>query len=234
MRIQSTVAPHVSIEAHNPAGVQKAETALQRIASRPNGSNLLAEIARYSTHGRSLRINVTSAEISSAARAALTTRQALARGIPDSDLNKENNRTASSLARKTGWRKAEGSSAVVDWNPSEYPDIDAHGRPRLVNDEDHAFVSLAHELVHGYRMMKGTYTGGDGSDRYQSGTPAAIEEERAVGIGRYAGKPLSENGIRREHDLPLRAQYRAAPPVYQPDDNAEMVFSRPRDSFEQD
>ncbi len=93
----------------------------------------------------------------------------------------------------------------------------------MVENEDLDFVSLAHEMVHGYRILKGTFTGGQ-TNRYFPSTPAATEEARAVGIGKYSGESFSENGVRQEHGLPLRAYYRAASPVIE-DNLNDMNFS---------
>ncbi|MGY2180996.1 XopG/HopH/AvrPtoH family type III secretion system effector [Pseudomonas agarici] len=216
MRIQSQISPHITIEAISQSHINKAETALQRLASKPNGACLLDEIKRFSKNGRSLRINVVDATINTSVRAALTTKQAKAHNLPVDDLNPRSYSKAVALANKKGFLKGEGTSAIIDWNPAQYPDIANDGRPRLVENEELAFVSLAHEIVHGYRIMKGTFTGGQ-TNRYSPGTPAAAEEARAVGIGKYSGESLSENGVRQEHNLPLRAYYRAASPVIEDD-----------------
>lgn len=224
MKIQSSVTPSIFIEAHERKSIGQAETALQKLASKPRGNSLLAHIERLSTNGRSLRINVTGAHLDSTARPALSVMQAVALGIPDNDLDPENNAKATELASWVDGRRGVGTSAVIDWNPSQYPEVDAAGKPRVSDNEGLAFISLAHELVHGYRMMKGKYAGGS-SDRYSEGTPAALEEDRAVGLGKYAGKQLSENGVRQEHGLPLRTQYRAGTPIHDDDsDIGEITF----------
>lgn len=202
----------ISIKADDKAGLEKAETALCKLVCQPNGSRLLAEVGRLSKNGRSLSINVIGAHLDSAARPALTAKQAKAHNLPNNDLDRDHNDKATELASKKGLFKGKGTSAVIDWNLAQYPDIDHAGKPRIVLDEENAFVSLAHEMVHGYRMMKGTFTGGTSNPR-TLGTPAAREEDRAVGIGKYANEPLSENGVRLEHGLPRRNQYRAGTPV---------------------
>jgi hypothetical protein len=49
-----------------------------------------------------------------------------------------------------------------------------------------------------------------GGDRHDPTTKAGKEESRAVGLGKYEGRP-SENSIRAEHGRQLRTQYNAIP-----------------------
>lgn len=206
----SIVAPFIAISHATPEAYQSAEQALNTISQGENGAKLLSKIRDVSTNGKALRLNVVNIE--STARPMLTARQAQIHGIPDNEFNVANNEMATSLASKKGFgRKGDGTSAVVDWNPADALSIDHLGRPTLVNDPQTAYASLAHELVHGYRIMKGTYTGGSGN-RYDPSTPAGEEENRAVGIGKYSRNKLSENGVREDHGLPMRLRYRAATP----------------------
>ena len=204
----SHVAPHIAIEYHRPEDYLAAESALRKLLSRPNGRSLVDELRNLSTQGRYVKVTVT-AMANTVARPVLTEFQVRRFHLSSSEYDKAHNKKATHLAQKQPLgKKGEGTSVSVDWNPRQSVAIDAHGRPSLLDDTSLAFVSLAHELVHGYRMMKGTYTGGT-SDRYDTGSPAGQEESRAVGIGKYAGEALSENGIRQEHGLPLRGQYAA-------------------------
>lgn len=204
----SHVAPHIAIEYHRPEDYQAAESALHKLLSRPNGRSLVGELRNLSTQGRYVKVKVT-AMANTVARPVLTDFQVRRFHLSGSEYDKAHNKKATQLAQKQPLgKKGEGTSVSVDWNPRQSVAVDAHGRPSLLDDPSLAFVSLAHELVHGYRMMKGTYTGGT-SDRYDTSSPAGQEESRAVGIGKYAGEALSENGIRHEHGLPLRGQYAA-------------------------
>lgn len=181
---------------------------------------MLDEIRKSSGGEKSLKINVVG--IDSAARPALTEKQAELYKLSASEFDRANNVQAVKLAsKKSLGRKGEGTSVSLDWNPRQALAIDAAGRPTEIVDEATAFASLAHELVHGYRIIKGTFTGGT-SDRYEPSSAAADEEDRAVGTGKYADQSLSENGIREEHGLPIRKFYRALP---QPEEASEpMVF----------
>nr|WP_195761682.1 XopG/HopH/AvrPtoH family type III secretion system effector [Pantoea sp. 201603H] len=201
----SRVAPHIAIEHYRQEDYANAESALQKLNSRPNGKSLLDELRKLSTDGRYVKIKVTSAD--TAVSPFLTESQVKRFDMHPSEYDKEHNMKAVQLAQKQSLgKKGEGTCASVDWNPRHSIAVDSHGVPMLWEDNALAFVSLGHELVHSYRMMKGTYTGGS-SDRLDPKTAAGQEESRAVGIGKYANEPLSENGIRQEHGLPLRQQY---------------------------
>jgi hypothetical protein len=66
-----------------------------------------------------------------------------------------------------------------------------------------AYVALAHELVHALHVISG-----DVVKDYDWGTDGAIiEEARTVGLGPYKNTRISENAIRKEHNLPLRTYY---------------------------
>jgi hypothetical protein len=204
----SQIAPHIAIEYHRQEDYFAAESALQKLSSRPNGRSLLNELRDLSSNGRYVKVKVT-AMANTVARPVLTQSQVSRFKLSSSEYDQAHNKKATQLAQKqTLGMKGEGTSASVDWNPRQSVAIDAYGRPSLMDDTSLAFVSLAHELVHGYRMLKGTYTGGT-SDRYDTSSPAGQEEARAVGIGKFANEALSENGIRHEHGLPLRGQYAA-------------------------
>ena len=62
-------------------------------------------------------------------------------------------------------------------------------------------VALFHELVHGQHIMAGDWK--NGGDPRDPATPSGKEEVRAM---RY------ENGVRQDHNLPLRTQYAEVPP----------------------
>jgi hypothetical protein len=65
-----------------------------------------------------------------------------------------------------------------------------------------AFVSLAHELVHALHSLSGDWIWHDDHAKAKM-----IDEARAVGAGKYARTRISENAIRREHGLALRAYH---------------------------
>jgi hypothetical protein len=111
MRVQnSVIAPHILIKANDPPDHNKAESALQQIASKPNGRSLIAEIAKLSTKGRTMTISVVGKHVDTSARPHLTAQQAIARGVKDSEFNRDNNNAALKLASKNGFQKGEGTS----------------------------------------------------------------------------------------------------------------------------
>lgn len=121
-----------------------------------------------------------------------------------------NARAYQAAAKKRMWRKGEGTSAMVDWNTSQGLTLDTDGVPLSTCDSSKAYLGLAHELIHAYRMLKGTFTtdpNGDSGDRYRNGTGAAKEERRAVGLDEFANKKPAENSIRRENTEPERTAY---------------------------
>lgn len=100
-----------------------------------------------------------------------------------------------------------GVRPVIYYNPLRYIEIDRHNRSWQTDNEHKAFVSLAHEMVHALHLINGT-TKAEGKDKVHDLESSQMEEEeRAVGIGYYSNNNLSENGVRRDHRLRLRASY---------------------------
>lgn len=140
--------------------------------------------------------------------------------------------TSSGIRRNSG--KGEGANAVVEWNPNKKLNLDAKGRPSGVINEngntrinldgkgdlsavvddpnqDESHLTLAHEMIHARRTVKGTYTGGTGvqGDQYDSSKPAGKEELRAVGIGSLGNRlRVSENSIRKALGFQKRTRYK--------------------------
>jgi len=203
---RSHAAPFINIRYETKAELRKTESALSKLDMGPNGNLLMYELSRLTKNGKTLTI-VASNKTTTGAMTTLTKSQIRRFGVSESEYDLEHNEIANNLAQKGRFgRKGEGTSAIVRWNPSLAVNVDNEGIHTLVNDEKEAFISLAHELIHGYRMMKGTYTGGEG-DRYKEGTRAQKEEARAVGFGLHTKRSFSENKIRHEHNINLRAKY---------------------------
>lgn len=186
------------------------EAALNKIASGRTGNQLLREIGSLSAkRGRKLTINEIGAGESPCTEPVLTASQ-LDKHQPSSF--RENKRIAKQFARKGTFSNGDGCSAIVNWNPATNIRLSQNGSPLgLGQDSDESFAVLAHELVHARHVMAGTSKAWVG-DRYDPSSEAGKEESRAIGIGKYTysktGEP-SENSIRSEHDLPLRAKYKA-------------------------
>jgi len=203
---RSHISPNLIIEHYTKDDFLKAESALRKLNSKNNGRELLNQISSNSTNGKNVKIKVVSmAETTS--RPKLTDVQISKYNVSENDTNILHNLIANKISQKKSfWRKGEGVSSTITWNPSIFVKVDSKGKAIKDNDEDKAFVSLAHELVHSYRMLKGTYMGGI-TNRFKIFSRSGIEESRAVGIGTYFGNPLSENGIRFEHGIRLRGKY---------------------------
>ena len=89
-----------------------------------------------------------------------------------------------------------GSASSIKWNPvmTKTPDGD---RP--------AYIGLAHELIHAKNNLDGN-SKLINSDK-NSGNIIKEDEYQVVGLGIYKDNHITENKIRKEHDLPLRQVY---------------------------
>lgn len=117
--------------------------------------------------------------------------------IPNDPTTDRHNKAAKTLSEKdANGNPGEGTHAVIAWRPEDYIDVSTRGRSYERDNSNYGFISLAHELVHAYRKVKGNATGS-----------TICEEKRAVGLGQFSGSSFSENAIRREHGLPIRNRY---------------------------
>jgi len=205
----SHVLPNVIIEASSESDVLKAENALSKIGSRPNGKGILNQVYNNARNGKTLKISVVSGRPNST-YPTLTLSQIVKHKASPDEKNIENIIIASSLAQKRGkGRKGEGTSSIIEWNPNLSVDVDIDGIPFRGFDKNAAFLSLTHELIHGYRILKGTFLGNDRNERNNPDSLFMREEDRAVGVNKSKSNNLSENGVRKEHGYPLRSQYLA-------------------------
>jgi hypothetical protein len=93
------------------------------------------------------------------------------------------------------WMEAEtrllsggiGSPSVVSWNPGKFNTPDGHRPP---------FIGLAHELVHALHNLEGN----------TSRVPD-VDERRVTGLYPFEHRPITENSIRADHNIPARASY---------------------------
>lgn len=207
---------HVSTISEHPQEAeqykQAVEHSLHEIYSGPSGQDLLLNIMKMAESGeRKITVKEVGINHNFGTQAMLTESQEKKHRPRNFEQNK---RIAFSLGEPSLLWKGEGTSAMIMWNPQKGSlALTENGSPARVCDggQEDSFTVLAHELIHAQHIMKGTRKSGyDGRERYDSSTPAGKEENRAVGVGKYAysiTKQPSENSIRAEHGLPLRNKY---------------------------
>jgi len=203
----SDFSPGIMINAGNHQDIERAESALAKIYIGDNGRQLLSEITNLTGSGKRILLKVSN-ELENGAHAEFSPEE-LQKYKIGTDIPLEKSRQyAVLLTHKSFFGfKGKGASALIHWNPEKSVGIDQNGIPYRDYNPSEAFVSLAHELVHCYRMLKGTSSGGYEQDLKDPTTGARREEDRTVGIGKNANNPLSENGIRRDHGMPIRKQF---------------------------
>ncbi|MBN3849566.1 MULTISPECIES: XopG/HopH/AvrPtoH family type III secretion system effector [Burkholderiaceae] len=200
MKVQSTTIPSISIESNSKTAIKDAENALTTIKRGTNGRALLDHLESFSQKGNRVKIFV-------APRGGNMRNET--RAVDDIDSPGSDNKNAIRNASKSilGF-SGKGASAIVEWNPSKSLVLSPSGVPIGREDNiDKAYLSLGHELVHAYYIGNGKYKGGGGHEGFQPGTRSAEEELRAVGLGKWAGEPISENGIRADHKETMRTAY---------------------------
>jgi Effector protein len=189
----------------------EAAAALRKVALGPSGKNLLNDIAANSQGPQGKHVSIVSGH-SPATRALLTDTQATARGMHQNDFSVDQNEIAVAAAVKksvlgVNFANGAGAKAEITWNPDLSLQLNPEGLPyrELESGLGQSHVTLAHELVHALHYMKGdAKLGGNPLDE---SSPAGKEELRAIGLGKYAKLPFSENSIRQEHGLPLRTRF---------------------------
>jgi len=181
----------------------KMESALMKINNRPNGKRLIDKITKLAGEDKVIKVRI-DYSIPSLSFGELTPEQKVKYQFDDDDFF-DNVRIAEAISHKKGFmRKGEGVGGQIFWNPKKSIDQKT-GNLKTDEWERESFTSLAHEMVHSMRMLNGTSK----SNNFQqfSNRDGINEEKRAVGIGRYSFKRISENGIRAEQHLPRRTTY---------------------------
>jgi len=203
----SRAAPFININYHHLMDYEATDSALTKIKSLPSGQNLLSSINYVTTQDKKMMIAVHDDQLT-ATCGYLSKSQIVGYGVNPEIRSPEHQsavRLLSTMA-KDG-RANVGVPVVITYSPRRNIDIDYEGYPIEGKNPAEAYVGLAHELVHGMHMMNGTSYSSQIDDVWQQGTGQRKEEERAVGIGQFTREPFSENTIRREAGLPLRASY---------------------------
>lgn len=177
------------------------ENALKKIQNDGNGAgaSLLSKIYRNCGRHQDVYIGLTSEDsftIPMLTDAQLKEHE-IEHNIPGDAMTPRHNAAARLLSQKNDEGKyGSGTNAFILWRPDEYHYIHKRGRPSMDSNSNLGFITLAHELVHACRRLKGNAT-----------NSRMTEEKRAVGIGRFSDAEVSENAIRREHGLPIRQRY---------------------------
>jgi len=185
---------------------------LDNPSSQPSSNQLLDELTALSTRRRhKLTISEKTPSRRGPRANPVLSRHQLQRhpGLKSYDEIKEVASDKYALEKDNGLNL--GSSVVLLWSAHQTSmGLDRDGYPTGPTASNNDKVSLlANELVHAKHMMAGTWKGDYDDPNYASKT-SGQEELRAVGLGRYAysltGEP-SENSVRAEHRLPMRAHY---------------------------
>jgi len=180
---------------------QFVESALEKIRSRPNGRQLIEEINRFTNETRDIDIVVVHDE-STSSRGSLNYEMRRIFSIENDPTQKRYKVLVDMMdSPGQGRKRGEGISCEIKFNPYESRHIDKDGiGTRVYDDPSHSFLSLAHELVHAYHHIHGTFIKENVDDPFTD-----IEEDRAIGIHPYHGYYMTENGVRRDHGFKERS-----------------------------
>jgi len=206
--VHSRLIPEIKIQTRSMEELVHIESALSTIYSGLCGRELLTRIQTLSTHGRHVQIMTYDRENAVAGK--LTHSQIQRFKVDRNPENEAHFNKMIELARiKPDGSNNEGIVGIVKININKGIILDKDGFPVFANGgRELGFISVAHELVHAYNMMNGTYRGGYSfDDLLYEGSEMRLEEDRAVGVGLFNDSAISENGVRYDHGLPLRASY---------------------------
>jgi len=200
-RSPSEVLYNTYIYCNNKHEYDEVERTLTRIKEGgDNGFNLIHQINRYANNSKDLHIKVVFDEPTTSKpflNDELRRQYQIA--------NDENGRKYKLLLdmrirANESHKRGDGVSCEIRWNPSESRVVDTEGIGTRVAASGLSFVSLAHELVHAYHYIHGTHLRSNSDDPYTD-----LEEDRAIGIMDFRNNNLSENGVRKDFNLPPRA-----------------------------
>jgi hypothetical protein len=202
--------PAIRIGTHSsPTFERDVVEALNTIEQAPSGRRLLKSIEGLADREKTVTISEATPGQAPVARARLTPKQWQKLGPSPNQAQFE--QALMKNASGSGVMKKRGTASEIPWSKeTAEPNLDAQGRPVPGANPEHAFITLAHELVHSKHHLAGTmkHDGPLTPEASSARTESGKEELRAVGLGPYAasGEP-SENKIRAELGLPLRRSY---------------------------
>ncbi|MEM5338046.1 M91 family zinc metallopeptidase [Paraburkholderia azotifigens] len=187
---------------------RQVNAALDEIASKPAGKQLLQEIENHQGNDQ-FGYKVAIMPQASGKRQTLF-------GRPRTYADGNVTRSASDEKAST---PGEGAASSIKWNPQQTVTPDGTRPP---------FIGLAHEMIHAHNNLKGESSliskpsgSTDGMGAQGPGeiaqkktsrpvNPKVEDENKVVGLGKYADSaayPLTENTIRKEHGLAPRQEY---------------------------
>jgi len=204
MITQSALFKNFTIEYSEERQFKLAEYALSKIGSKPIGFSMLIEMNNMAKG--ETKINIFPNKEGGSATGMMLTESQFQKypnisNLPDVKWKIERAKTI--VADKSIGGEGQPTSAFIVWNTKEANYVSDTGKNARVEDEKMSFVTLAHELVHAYWIMKGKALG----IKPDINGVHNMEEWRAIGINNFLNDRFTENNIRREHGLPLRLQY---------------------------
>ncbi|NIG12927.1 hypothetical protein F3J37_01595 [Pantoea sp. Al-1710] len=206
----SLVVPQFTILSASKKHHEVTEAALARIKSGQNGRNLLSAICQILNHNPDKRLYIDCAnhEQGSFVQGRLTDSQVRRFRVSDNPDDPKHEQAMLHLrAPKPDNTPGEGVNPIVRFHPDEAVWTDAMNIGHSVLDPRISFITLAHELVHAFHLLNGTSLATLRDHIWIDGSGQRLEENRAVGSEEFAGNPFSENGVRADHGIPLRASY---------------------------
>jgi len=179
----------------------KMESALGKIYEKPVGKSLIDKITKLAGEDKQVKIKVafhmpcmTYGELNAAQREKYDHRA----DAPYID----NITFAERISRKQGFlKKGEGVASRIAWNPKRSSGSDTTPD----ENETNSFIGLAHELIHSYLFLNGTTH----ANHFLPYNESEIKknEYKTIGLGRYQFEKITENKIRKEHNIPKRKKY---------------------------
>ena len=197
-RAYSRISDGIILEYSQEIANYKMDSALGKIYNRDIGRKLIDKITDLSTEDKKVTINL-HYDSPSFSFPELSYPQLFKSGLYPYGSEVDRVIHAEMISRKQGlFRKGEGVPAQIYYNPTDKTTDQEHAN----ESEEEGFISLAHELIHCMRYLKGTSRAnnfGHYADR-----ESIVQEKRAIGLNQFAIKTITENNIRKEHGLPKR------------------------------
>ncbi|NIG12916.1 hypothetical protein F3J37_01650 [Pantoea sp. Al-1710] len=204
MRIieQATSAYCIKINAPNVDAYNDVNLALYRIKHTNAGRSLLNKIEKYSKNGKEVEIMYRTITDLTHTVPTLTPKQAEKLQLHPTPFHQMSVSRAAQFARQGRLSKGDGASAVIMLNPFSQNLDNPHGNPHFnAPGNENYDSSLSHQLVRAMHIVRGSSLDDNSIEGRER------EMERAMGVREFEGEAISENMIRMELGLPVRASY---------------------------